>query len=106
MRFRDDGQLDLGADKIEVAEFFYYMCPHCYNFEPLVKEWLKDKPANVRFVQIPAMWNQLLVLHDELRLAVGDRIQRAGFQPGDLGIGTIDAALRRNGYDGGGRVCL
>ena len=52
-----------GADKIEVAEFFYYMCPHCYNFEPLIKKWAEDKPANVRFVQIPAMWNQLLVLH-------------------------------------------
>lgn len=52
-----------GADKIEVAEFFYYLCPHCYNFEPLVKEWLETKPANVRFVQIPAMWNQVLILH-------------------------------------------
>lgn len=52
-----------GADKIEVAEFFYYLCPHCYNFEPLVKKWLETKPANVRFVQVPAMWNQLLILH-------------------------------------------
>lgn len=52
-----------GADKIEVAEFFYYMCPHCYNFEPQIKAWAEDKPANVRFVQIPAMWNQMLVLH-------------------------------------------
>jgi len=52
-----------GADKIEVAEFFYYLCPHCYNFEPLIKEWAADKPANVRFVQVPAMWNQILVLH-------------------------------------------
>jgi thiol:disulfide interchange protein DsbA len=55
-----------GADKIEVAEFFYYMCPHCYNFEPMIKEWAKDKPANVRFVQIPTMWNQLLVLHGRM----------------------------------------
>ena len=52
-----------GADKIEVAEFFYYLCPHCYNFEPLIKGWAADKPANVRFVQVPAMWNQILVLH-------------------------------------------
>jgi len=52
-----------GADKIEVAEFFYYLCPHCYNFEPLIKKWVADKPANVRFVQVPAMWNQMLVLH-------------------------------------------
>ena len=52
-----------GADKIEVAEFFYYLCPHCYNFEPLIKEWAANKPANARFVQVPAMWNQILVLH-------------------------------------------
>ena len=55
-----------GADKIEVAEFFYYMCPHCYNFEPLIKQWAENKPANVRFVQIPTMWNQLLVLHGRM----------------------------------------
>jgi len=55
-----------GADKIEVAEFFYYLCPHCYNFEPLIKGWAESKPANVRFVQVPAMWNQLLVLHGRM----------------------------------------
>ena len=55
-----------GADKIEVAEFFYYLCPHCYNFEPLIKGWAENKPANVRFVQVPAMWNQILVLHGRM----------------------------------------
>jgi thiol:disulfide interchange protein DsbA len=52
-----------GADKIEVTEFFYYLCPHCYNFEPMLKDWQETKPANVRFVQVPAMWNQVLILH-------------------------------------------
>ena len=51
------------ADKIEVAEFFYYLCPHCYSFEPMINGWSENKPANVRFVQIPATWNQALVLH-------------------------------------------
>lgn len=56
-----------GADKIEVAEIFWYGCPHCYTFEPALKNWLEnDKPANVRFVQMPAMWNGLLVLHARL----------------------------------------
>jgi len=55
-----------GADKIEVAEFFYYLCPHCYTFEPMIKEWAASKPANARFVQVPAMWNQLLVLHGRM----------------------------------------
>jgi len=55
-----------GADKIEVAEFFYYLCPHCYNFEPLIKGWVENKPANVRFVQVPALWNPILVLHGRM----------------------------------------
>ena len=55
-----------GADKIEVAEFFYYQCPHCFTFEPIIKGWVEDKPANVRFVQVPAMWNQMLALHGRM----------------------------------------
>jgi thiol:disulfide interchange protein DsbA len=56
-----------GADKIEVAEFFWYGCPHCYTFEPTINGWVEnDKPANVRFVRVPAMWNGLLVLHARL----------------------------------------
>ena len=55
-----------GADKIEVAEIFWYGCPHCYTFEPAINSWAENKPANVRFVRIPAMWNGLLVLHARL----------------------------------------
>lgn len=55
-----------GADKIEVAEFFWYGCPHCYTFEPYINGWAEDKPANVRFVRIPAMWNRGLELHAQL----------------------------------------
>ena len=55
-----------GADKIEVAEFFYYQCPHCFTFDPIIKGWADNKPANVRFVQVPAMWNQMLVLHGRM----------------------------------------
>ncbi|NIV17634.1 MAG: thioredoxin domain-containing protein [Woeseiaceae bacterium] len=55
-----------GADKIEVAEFFFYSCPHCNDFEPIIKGWSENKPANVRFVQIPATWNNLLMLHAQM----------------------------------------
>jgi thiol:disulfide interchange protein DsbA len=55
-----------GADKIEVAEFFWYGCPHCYTFEPHINGWAENKPANVRFVRIPAMWNRGLELHAQL----------------------------------------
>ena len=55
-----------GADKIEVAEFFWYGCPHCYDFETIINPWVEGKPANVRFVRIPAMWNGLVQLHARL----------------------------------------
>ena len=44
------------GDKIEVLEFFWYGCPHCYNFEPFIKAWKKTKPANVEFVRVPAVF--------------------------------------------------
>ena len=55
-----------GADKIEVAEIFWYGCAHCYDFEPLITRWNENKPANSRFVRIPATWNPLVKLHAQL----------------------------------------
>jgi len=55
-----------GADKIEVAEFFWYGCGHCDDLEPIINAWEASKPANVRFVRIPAMWNDVLKLHARL----------------------------------------
>ena len=39
--------------KIEVVEFFWYGCPHCYHLEPALKAWLKRKPADVEFRPVP-----------------------------------------------------
>jgi len=55
-----------GADKIEVAEIFWYGCPHCFNFEPAINSWAETVPANARFVRIPAVWNPLARLHGRL----------------------------------------
>ncbi len=44
--------------KIEVIEFFWYGCPHCYSFEPALSAWLKTKPANVEFIRIPAVFSE------------------------------------------------
>ena len=55
-----------GADKIEVAEVFWYGCPHCFNFEPTINAWAKNIPANARFLRIPAVWNPLARLHGQL----------------------------------------
>ncbi len=55
-----------GADKVEVAEIFWYGCNHCYDFEAFINRWKEDIPANVRFVRIPAVWNPLVKLHAQL----------------------------------------
>jgi len=55
-----------GADKIEVAEFFMYSCPHCYDMEPYINGWAEKRDPNVRFVRVPATWNALARLHAQL----------------------------------------
>ncbi|MCW8831525.1 MAG: thiol:disulfide interchange protein DsbA/DsbL [Gammaproteobacteria bacterium] len=51
------------GDKIEVLEFFWYGCPHCYQFEPILQNWLKTKPANVEFVRVPAVFRPEWKVH-------------------------------------------
>ncbi|AYA03325.1 thiol:disulfide interchange protein DsbA/DsbL [Acinetobacter sp. WCHAc010034] len=45
--------------KIEVREFFWYGCPHCFTLEPHMQAWLKQMPKDVRFVRTPASMNPL-----------------------------------------------
>jgi thiol:disulfide interchange protein DsbA len=49
---------DVPPGQVEVLEFFWYACPHCYALEPKVDAWLKKKPANVTFVRVPVLWNE------------------------------------------------
>lgn len=45
------------APKIEIIEFFWYGCPHCYNFEPLIEPWVKKLPKDTQFRRIPAIFS-------------------------------------------------
>lgn len=42
--------------KIEVTEFFWYGCSHCFDFEPLLQKWVKNKPQDVVFQRVPALF--------------------------------------------------
>ncbi|MCL2871459.1 MAG: thiol:disulfide interchange protein DsbA/DsbL [Betaproteobacteria bacterium] len=44
--------------KIEVIEFFSYLCPHCADFNPKVDEWKKKLPSDVVFRKIPVNWGR------------------------------------------------
>jgi len=72
------------GDKIEVIEFFMWTCPHCYHFEPFVKNWLANKPDDVEFVRVPAMFGGVANLHAKVYYALQamgelDRVHAAFF---------------------------
>ncbi len=45
------------AGKIEVREFFWYGCSHCYALEPYVAKFKSTLPSDVNFVRTPAAIN-------------------------------------------------
>jgi thiol:disulfide interchange protein DsbA len=51
------------GDKVEVLEFFWYGCPHCYHFEPYISKWVNKKPANVEFTRIPTVFRPEWKVH-------------------------------------------
>ena len=46
------------AGRVEVVEFFWYGCIHCYNLEPLLEKWVPRLPADTHFRRIPAVFNE------------------------------------------------
>jgi thiol:disulfide interchange protein DsbA len=44
--------------QVEVLEFFWYSCPHCYAIDPQVESWRKTKPAYITFSRVPVMWSE------------------------------------------------
>jgi thiol:disulfide interchange protein DsbA len=58
------------AGKIEVVEFFWYSCPHCYAFEPKLNAWLKKAAADVSFRRIPVAFRDDFVPQQRLYYAL------------------------------------
>lgn len=50
-------------DKIEIVEVFWYGCPHCFDFEPYLEKWLKNKPADVEFRRMPGIFRKSWIPH-------------------------------------------
>ena len=70
--------------KIEVIEFFWYGCPHCYNFEPLLESWVKKLPKDTYFRRVPAMFSEEWALGGRAYYAIEalgevDRLHKALF---------------------------
>ncbi|HEX7964643.1 MAG TPA: thiol:disulfide interchange protein DsbA/DsbL [Gammaproteobacteria bacterium] len=45
---------DVKPGQVEVIEFYWYGCPHCFALEPFVELWEKRKPKDVVFKRVPA----------------------------------------------------
>lgn len=65
--------------KIEVAELFWYGCPHCFEFEPYVESWSKNLPDDVNFERVPATFSKLWQTHAgafyaAAALGIGDKL--------------------------------
>jgi thiol:disulfide interchange protein DsbA len=95
---------------VEVVEFFYYGCPHCYNLQPALKAWLKNPPKDIEYRRMPTVFSEswlgltrtyyaleavgaLERLHDDVFTAVHQK----GINLGDRPI-LVDWAAR-NGVD-------
>jgi len=44
--------------KIEVLEFFFYGCPHCYHLHPLLSAWKKTMPKDVELTYVPTVFRE------------------------------------------------
>ena len=71
-------------NKIEVIEFFWYRCPHCYALEPELESWVKRLPRDVQFKRVPGILNEDWAVDARIYYALEamgevDRLHRALF---------------------------
>jgi len=69
-RLRVPVPTDVEPGQVEVLEFFWYGCPHCYSFESFVNKWIEAKPESVAFVRVPATLNPNWTPHARMYYAL------------------------------------
>lgn len=98
------------AGKVEVLEFFWYGCPHCYSLEPQLEKWIAVLPKDVAFRRVPAVFNDTWardagIFYAFEALGVLERVHRPFFDAihkERLNIGdpaVRDAWLQKQGVD-------
>ncbi|TXJ10540.1 MAG: thiol:disulfide interchange protein DsbA/DsbL [Acinetobacter sp.] len=86
------GKVDV-PNKIEVREFFWYGCSHCFKLEPYMQTWLRQLPKDVNFLRTPAamnaVWEQnargyyvseMMGIRKKAHVALFDTIHKEGKQ--------------------------
>jgi thiol:disulfide interchange protein DsbA len=97
--------------KIEVIEFFWYACPHCFAFEPSIEPWIQKLPPDVHFRRVPVGFDARKEIHQRIfytweALGVVEQMHVKTFtrfhvqkKPIDS-IGDMVAFAQENGLDG------
>ncbi|KQW45892.1 MULTISPECIES: thiol:disulfide interchange protein DsbA/DsbL [unclassified Roseateles] len=67
--------------KIEVIEFFWYGCPHCYAFEPAIEGWSKQLPADVVFRKAHVAFRANVKIHQRMFYALEALGKEAATRP-------------------------
>ncbi|MFN7156400.1 MAG: thiol:disulfide interchange protein DsbA/DsbL [Acidovorax sp.] len=57
---------DAPAGKVDVIEFFWYSCPHCNAFEPVLDAWAKAAPKDLSVRRMPVAFNASFVPQQKL----------------------------------------
>ena len=52
--------------KIEVIEFFWYGCPHCFAFEPVIEPWILSLPPYAHFSRVPVAFDARKEIHQRI----------------------------------------
>lgn len=58
------------GNKIEVTEFFWYSCPHCFVFEPTLAEWVKKQGDKIEFKRVPINFRESFIPQQKLYYAL------------------------------------
>lgn len=58
------------SDKVVVMEFFWYDCPHCADFDPMLEAWAKKLPAGVVLERVPVAFSPQFVPQQHLYYAL------------------------------------
>ena len=53
----EPAQATRSGNKIEVLEFFFYGCSHCFHLHPDLTAWERKMPKDVELVLVPTVFN-------------------------------------------------
>ncbi|MGF1527675.1 MAG: thiol:disulfide interchange protein DsbA/DsbL [Candidatus Competibacterales bacterium] len=62
----DPQRTDVEDGQIEVIDFFWYGCPHCYRLNVITNDWTDTLGDDVVYRKIPAVFNQRWARHAQV----------------------------------------